>query len=322
MVNPSILSLFTCFLSVTIVFGQFINVTVDDGSSSITYSPQSAWGTTAQTALDFPFSASSSHRLVDTLLPGHGGAYASFEFTGVAVYFLSPKWPYSVSTLVSLDGGLGRCVDLFDPSGVRDAVGSETAPSTVVWSETGLTNTRHTVRVSACSGDQYAVVDGFIYSVPDPDFSSSSSSTDSRATASITVTHTATASGLGPAASSAASVTKKTQTLPIALAASLGSLAVLFAALIIWFLCRRQNQRHVENRVDLSAGTSYAQVPNPAFLASPSVVESGHGSVNSKYYTDSSYSSQMRQYGLQSHPASFYSSIPSSDVRRPQLPEL
>ena len=78
------------------------------------------------------------------------------------MYFLSPLWPIPVDSLISLDGEGGECVDLYDREGVSDAEGSETVRSHVVWHKSDLSDTRHTVRVSACPGGNFIVVDGFM----------------------------------------------------------------------------------------------------------------------------------------------------------------
>jgi hypothetical protein len=78
------------------------------------------------------------------------------------VYYLSPSWPYHVNSFVSLDGNTGDCVDLQDNTPGVINNGSETVKSRPVWHKDGLSNTRHTVRVSACAGAPYIVVDGFM----------------------------------------------------------------------------------------------------------------------------------------------------------------
>ncbi|KAJ7352015.1 hypothetical protein DFH08DRAFT_989980 [Mycena albidolilacea] len=47
---------------------------------------------------------------------GNEPGWAIFTFTGVAVYYLSPRWPYYVSTRLSLDGGPSDLVNLTDPN--------------------------------------------------------------------------------------------------------------------------------------------------------------------------------------------------------------
>ncbi|KAJ7059557.1 hypothetical protein C8F01DRAFT_1084715 [Mycena amicta] len=100
-------------------------------------------------------------------------ASAVLTFTGVAVYFLSPRWPYAVTTQLSLDDST-VVLDLTDHNASSTPPGgSESTPSSIVWSATGLTNSLHTVVVRMASGGQFAVVDGFITTVVDSDFDSS-----------------------------------------------------------------------------------------------------------------------------------------------------
>ncbi|KAJ3485173.1 hypothetical protein NLI96_g5147 [Meripilus lineatus] len=106
------------------------------------------------------------------------GSHAIFNFTGTAIYYLSPKFgrdtfPGGVSTLVSLDGGEPVWVDLSSAS---------SEPSAVLWQALELANITHTVSVicgqnSAGQIGSWGEVDAFKYTVPDPETSVSSSST-------------------------------------------------------------------------------------------------------------------------------------------------
>lgn len=78
---------------------------------------------------------------------------------GVAVYYLSPEWPYTVNSYVSLDGALPVLVDMTAPL-LNDSTTAETVESDVRWSATGLINEEHQVVVTL--GAQYAVVDAFM----------------------------------------------------------------------------------------------------------------------------------------------------------------
>jgi len=95
--------------------------------------------------------------------------YSPLSFTdqtlplGTAIYFLSPLWPYNVTTAVSLDSSSPSIIDLVDHSTPSAGQGSETVPSRVVWSAAGLSNTQHTLRISVGSGERYAIVDGLMY---------------------------------------------------------------------------------------------------------------------------------------------------------------
>lgn len=83
-------------------------------------------------------------------------------FTGVAVYFMSPLWPYAVSTSLSLDSRPTVIVDLTDHNSPDSGGGIETVASEVVWSAENLQNTTHTLRISVGRGQQFAIVDGIM----------------------------------------------------------------------------------------------------------------------------------------------------------------
>ncbi|TFK33252.1 hypothetical protein BDQ12DRAFT_691300 [Crucibulum laeve] len=83
--------------------------------------------------------------------------------SGVAIYFLSPLWPYLVNTAVSLDNGPIALVDLVDHSRPQDPnQGPETVQSTAVWGASGLANTQHTLVVSVGAGQPFGIVDAFM----------------------------------------------------------------------------------------------------------------------------------------------------------------
>jgi len=83
-----------------------------------------------------------------------------FVAAGVAVYYLSPKWPYTVNSYVSLDGGPAVLVDMTGPP-ANSPNGQETIASAPLWGVTGLTNGVHRVVVTI-GPSGYAVVDGFM----------------------------------------------------------------------------------------------------------------------------------------------------------------
>ena len=153
------------------------NVTVDDPNPSITYSPRGAWAESSPNTLDF----GGTH-----MLTSNPSATASFNFTGgfsspsfsfssnsarfcccstypgVAIYFLSPLWPYTVNTAISLDFGPSTLVDLVDHSRPSTKGGPETVRSQIVWSATGLVKTQHNLMISVGTGQPYAIVDGLM----------------------------------------------------------------------------------------------------------------------------------------------------------------
>lgn len=147
------------------------NITVDDTNPGIVYAPPGAWVLSANSSLDI----GGTHMLTQ-----NPNGTATFTFTGmfvpqlprdgrcliggqgVAIYFLSPKWPYLVNTAVSLDNGPVTLVDLVDHSRPDAVLGPETAQSDVVWSATGLNNTNHTLIMSVGAGQPYAIVDALM----------------------------------------------------------------------------------------------------------------------------------------------------------------
>ena len=80
-------------------------------------------------------------------------------FTGVAVYYVAPLWPYKVTTEVCLDSHAGIPIDLQDHSGT---VGL-TVPAAPRWGMTGLKNTSHPLIVYTEANGSYIVVDSFMY---------------------------------------------------------------------------------------------------------------------------------------------------------------
>ena len=84
-------------------------------------------------------------------------------YLGIAIYFLSPLWPYTVTTAISLDSGPSTLVSLVDHSRPSTNGGPETVQSQVVWSATGLANTQHNLLMFMGPGQSYAVVDALMY---------------------------------------------------------------------------------------------------------------------------------------------------------------
>lgn len=81
---------------------------------------------------------------------------------GVAIYFMSPLWPYLVNTAVSVDSAQPILIDLVDHSKPNVGVGPETVQSKVVWGEAGLANKQHTLVISVGAGQPYAIVDALM----------------------------------------------------------------------------------------------------------------------------------------------------------------
>ncbi|KAK0199895.1 hypothetical protein DFS33DRAFT_1457080 [Desarmillaria ectypa] len=195
-----------------------INITVDDTSSMINY--KGSWdGSGSHTSsLDY----GGSHTL-----SSDSSASATFTFTGIAVYFLSPLWPYPVSVMITVDGGVETILNLTDPvASSTDSGGSESSQSDVRWCMTGLSHSLHKAVVSMPPSGNWVVVDGFIYTVDNGSETATSSTASASDPASASATATgSSSSGLG------------TNVLGIALGASLGAVTLL-TAIGIFFCCR------------------------------------------------------------------------------------
>jgi hypothetical protein len=152
MLAPPLLSILALVVSTLffadVVLGDF-NVTVDSTNGTIVFN--GTWGENPS-----PFAIGGSHAFsLDR------NATASFNFTGVAIYYLAPLWPYTVNTLVTLDSNQSFVVNLTDS--LSGTVGeSEDEPATVLWSLTGLTNTQHTLVASMWDEGIYVVMDALM----------------------------------------------------------------------------------------------------------------------------------------------------------------
>ncbi|KAL0960639.1 hypothetical protein HGRIS_005668 [Hohenbuehelia grisea] len=158
-----IVRLVALFLFLSCRIYALSNVTIDDESSLIAYSGNWELPEEHQSPLSFGggFTLSTDKT-----------AKATFTFNGVAVYYMAPKFPKIAFVNISLDGGspirVGLSDDLIRAStvSVQDAgVGSPSQRSAVLWGQTGLSNSRHTLVVTM--GIIAAVVDAFVITVDD-----------------------------------------------------------------------------------------------------------------------------------------------------------
>ncbi|KDR84488.1 hypothetical protein GALMADRAFT_133773 [Galerina marginata CBS 339.88] len=236
------------------------NVTVDDQDPSIVYSPAGAWALSANNSLDFGF----AHMLTQ-----NATATAVFQFTGTAIYFFSPLWPYTVNTAISLDGGPSTLVDLVDHSHNDTGQGPETVQSRVVWNATDLNFTQHVLNISVGVGQPFAVVDGLIYTDPNattttamplPSASSASPTTSSSASSSSTERVVA-SSTTNPTSSLSTSSSSK-HIIPVALGTILGILGVFLLMIGMWFFFRRR-RRPVSEAWTFGSGSNANGGPPP-----------------------------------------------------------
>ncbi|KAK0473903.1 hypothetical protein IW261DRAFT_1341976 [Armillaria novae-zelandiae] len=128
------------------------NITIDDKDARIV--PEGTWNNPS--IYTSPLDYGGSHSLSEDR-----SAAAIFTFTGVAVYYIAPLWPYAVNTEVTLDNS-STIIDLTDTSTKSVGTGPETVMWNVRWSRTGLSNTPHTLRISMAPSGQYIVVDAIM----------------------------------------------------------------------------------------------------------------------------------------------------------------
>ncbi|PPR04783.1 hypothetical protein CVT24_007099 [Panaeolus cyanescens] len=237
------------------------NITLDDSDPRISYIPPSAWITTASTPLNY----GGDHKLAQNQT-----ARAELSFTGTAVYFMSPRWPYLVNTALSLDGEPAELVDLQDHGGVDNGSGSETVASAVVWSRTNLQNTQHTLTVSVGAGQPYAIVDGIIITQLSTSSSTTGTPTSLSATSSSPTTSTSSTSQSSTAAA-AADTSKELSTGSIA-GIAVGSILGLVAliGLVLLLLHRRQKKQRELRQSEKTSRSNLPSfyddpVPNSAF---------------------------------------------------------
>ncbi|KAJ7800786.1 hypothetical protein B0H14DRAFT_3784775 [Mycena olivaceomarginata] len=195
------------------VVDALLNVTVDNLSPLITY--QGEWEPASSHVSDYDWAGNHA-------LSSDEEASATFIFTGVAVYYLSPRWPYDVSTRLSLDGG-------------------QSVLSSVAWSATGLTNTSHTL---VATYGNMIIVDAFIYTKDNASTPISSSASASSTTSSASSSLSASASMAASSAGATTIPSKKALTIGLGTAFAL---AVLIAGLLLAFALY-QRRRFVRAR--------------------------------------------------------------------------
>ncbi|KAJ7113379.1 hypothetical protein C8R44DRAFT_630839 [Mycena epipterygia] len=136
------------------VVGALLNVTIDDNDSTIVYKGDWESSSSIRSTLDYGGGhAVSTDRT----------ASATVTFAGVAIYYLSPRWPFAINTQLTLDGGQGIIVNLTDPNATpAPESSSESSPYSVIWSATGLSNTTHSLVLTMASTGSFIVADGFM----------------------------------------------------------------------------------------------------------------------------------------------------------------
>ncbi|TRM65163.1 hypothetical protein BD626DRAFT_214489 [Schizophyllum amplum] len=237
-VLPPFLLLFFALATTRFAAAADRNVTLDDNSADIQYSGD--WTTSAESELDY----GGTHQLTED-----ASATAKLTFTGTAVYLMSPKWPYTVNTAVSVDGGGVTLVDLVDHNTPSQGGGSETLQSAVVWADTGLDNGEHTLTISVGGGQQFAIVDAIVYTVHEEETTSSASSSSTESSShtstqtSQTSTQTTSSESQTATSASSASGDGKSNAGTIAAAVTVAVVGMLAVALTFFCLNRRKKKQ-------------------------------------------------------------------------------
>ncbi|KAF9483203.1 hypothetical protein BDN70DRAFT_874079 [Pholiota conissans] len=205
------------------------NVTIDDAGNStagtILYSPPlcngSGWTVKEGQGLggSYRFCASSNK----TVTPS-----ATFSFTGVAVYYMSPYFPGSLMN-ITIDGSVPHSVNLSNPAG---QTGNLSDPA-IIWSAINLNNTQHSIELLPANGSRTLNVDAFIITQVQNNVTAGPTSGNSTPISPIP----GDSASLGLSVQSAA-----TTRLSIGLGVTFGVLSFLIFVFISIFLARRQRK--------------------------------------------------------------------------------
>jgi hypothetical protein len=76
---------------------------------------------------------------------------------------MAPLWPYTVNTVVTLDSDPPYLIEMTDPSESEPVGNPPTVESQVLWGQSGLADTEHTLVMSMASSGMYVIVDALMY---------------------------------------------------------------------------------------------------------------------------------------------------------------
>ncbi|KIJ98498.1 hypothetical protein K443DRAFT_680696 [Laccaria amethystina LaAM-08-1] len=222
------------------------NVPIDDSDASVVYSGN--W---------------------NIVLPGHGKAvnhtyktakddsqaYATVKFTGVAVYYMSQKWPFHVTTDITLDDGPAVLLDLQEYGKTGRIPEEDSGQAIFIASATGLENREHTVRISVGTGEQYAVMDTLIYTALDASDSYSATSPPPTSFSQLGITTPATTTAthptVHPSPSASVSNSKSTKTLKLAIGFGVAAAVLAFLTVfIVWRYLRPLPSPHTQAKLE------------------------------------------------------------------------
>ncbi|KAF8192121.1 hypothetical protein BJ912DRAFT_1058064 [Pholiota molesta] len=221
-------------------------ITVDDQDPSIIYAPTlSSWGIIDGPGVD----AGGTH-----MMSNDPNATAMLTGRFLNAHFWSPRWPYLVTTDISIDGRIFT-VNLQDPNAPEQpSGGGATVASSVAFSYFGTTTQEHMIVLSVHPGDLYVVLDQFTFDVEDNPVAnittsspipgstaapSSESSTISSAPLEATNTPQssgATSTNLGNA------LKRKPATVPIIIGVIVVAFVLFLVGLIVFIVCRRRRK--------------------------------------------------------------------------------
>ncbi|KAF8194559.1 hypothetical protein BJ912DRAFT_176288 [Pholiota molesta] len=210
------------------------NTTVDDQDPAIVYAPAASWARINDSST-VVFDSGGNH-----MLTSDPAANATFTFTGVAIYFLSARWPYAVNTAVTLDNGTAVLLDLVDHTraDTPGGGGPATVKAQVVARAVGLRNGTHTLTVSVGAGQTFALVDALIYTT----LAAGDTAPNAAATPPTQLTPVPPASSTTPATSSSGAKSKSRSTkLAIGLSI-LGAILLILLLIALWWCCTRRDR--------------------------------------------------------------------------------
>jgi len=167
-------------------------------------------------------------------------ATATWQFTGVAFYYMAPQWAYPVNTIINIDNGnITTNIDLDDHALPQTGPGlAESIQCLVLWGSGELENGQHTVVASMPQGGPpFVVVDAFMYTVLDPGDVPPVAITTAE-TSATTITPTT----AGSSASSVALGTKKSNSVSIPMVVGIAAAIGVLAIAILFFLCYRMRR--------------------------------------------------------------------------------
>ncbi|CAA7267488.1 unnamed protein product [Cyclocybe aegerita] len=202
------------------------NVTIDDRNTTlIAFYPSRCAGSGWMVNSTAGYSGSYTSCTADE------GPSARIDFTGVAVYYRSPVFDGELVRF-RLDGSLSETISLSAPSGQTANLTS----SRVVWGQTGLQDTDHTLEVFPGANGRTLHIDAFIYTA--------SETTAANATSSSSTSATARSSIAAAASNSSTSSTDTKAAMAFGITFGVISLAIFIVIAILLFRRARElNER-------------------------------------------------------------------------------